>query len=144
MVHHMLGDRAIRCARRLRPRNISWACDSEAASLVQGFRKLPAPNQEFCHLCFKRGQPQLLSQICRGGMPSSSATADGPAAEISNLKSQVSSDMSYPSVPAIRILNTTRSKHCTRQASRHIPLQHAVIVQCTVRSRAVTGTHPGK
>lgn len=55
---------------------------------MQGFRKLPAPNQEFCHLCFKRGQPQLLAQICRGGMPSSSPSADGPAAEIANLKSQ--------------------------------------------------------
>jgi hypothetical protein len=57
---------------------------------VQGFRKLPAAHQEFCHPCFKRGQPQLLSQIQRGGMPSSAAhSAEGPAAEIANLKSQV-------------------------------------------------------
>lgn len=56
---------------------------------LQGFRKLPAAHQEFCHPCFKRGQPQLLSQIQRGGMPSSAShSAEGPAAEIANLKQQ--------------------------------------------------------
>ena len=54
---------------------------------LQGFRKLPSSQQEFCHPCFKREQPQLLPQICRGGMPSMSS-ADGPQAEIVSLKSQ--------------------------------------------------------
>lgn len=58
---------------------------------TQGFRKLPSPQyQEFAHPCFKRGQPHLLTQICRGTIPGGAHAADGPAQEIEKLKSQAS------------------------------------------------------
>lgn len=58
---------------------------------VQGFRKLPSSQQEFRHECFQRDQPQLLSQITRGGT-AAAANSDGPAAEIESLKIQVRRD----------------------------------------------------
>lgn len=63
---------------------------TDVPASVQGFRKMPASGtQEFCHPCFKRGQPQLLSQIHRGGMTNMSSQADGPGGEIVSLKGQV-------------------------------------------------------
>jgi hypothetical protein len=74
------------CARSQGASMPSAAQTSDYDACVQGFRKMASSSQEFCHPNFRRGHPELLSQMYRGGL--AAAAGEGPQVEMAALKTQ--------------------------------------------------------